>query len=86
MANPEILRLSGKTAKDPMVIPVIMPNTFIHPYLLFFKMLIENLLMKIFFFENPFHLQSVYIHSANWCEVRVLWLGEGHSLLPFRSY
>jgi hypothetical protein len=36
--------------------------------------------------ETPFHLQSVYIHSANWCEDGVLWLGEGHSVVPFRSY
>jgi hypothetical protein len=28
MANPEILRLSGKTAKDPMVIFVIMLDIF----------------------------------------------------------
>jgi hypothetical protein len=31
-------------------------------------------------------LQSVYIHSANWCEDWVLWLGEGHSVVPFRNY
>jgi hypothetical protein len=38
------------------------------------------------FVETPFYLQSVYIHSANWCEDWVLWPGEGHSLVPFRSY
>jgi hypothetical protein len=27
-----------------------------------------------------------YIHSANWCENWVLGLGEGQSLVPFRSY
>jgi hypothetical protein len=31
MANPEILRLSGKSARDPMVISVIMRDTFVHP-------------------------------------------------------
>jgi hypothetical protein len=36
--------------------------------------------------ETPFYLQSVSIHSANWCEDLVLWLGKGHSLVPFRSY
>jgi hypothetical protein len=36
--------------------------------------------------ETPFYLQSVYMHSANWCENWVLRLGEGHSLVPFRSY
>jgi hypothetical protein len=36
--------------------------------------------------ETPFYLQSVYKHSANWCEGWELWLGEGHSLVPFRSY
>jgi len=30
MANPEILRLSGKTAKDPVVISVIMHDIFIY--------------------------------------------------------
>jgi hypothetical protein len=28
----------------------------------------------------------IYIHSANWREDWVLWLGEGHSLAPFHSY
>jgi hypothetical protein len=32
------------------------------------------------------YLQSVYIHSANWCKDWVLWLGEGLSLVSFRSY
>jgi hypothetical protein len=27
-----------------------------------------------------------YIHSANWYEDWVLWLGKGHSLVPFCSY
>jgi hypothetical protein len=27
----------------------------------------------------------IYIHSAKWCEDWVLWLGEGHSLVPYRS-
>jgi hypothetical protein len=42
----------------------------------------------LFFFvvETPFYLQSVYIHAANWREDWVLWLGEGHLLVPFRSY
>jgi hypothetical protein len=35
--------------------------------------------------ETPFYLQFVYIHSANWCEDWVLWLGEVHSVVPFRS-
>jgi hypothetical protein len=39
-----------------------------------------------FFFETTFYLQYVYINSANWCEDWVLWLGEGHSVVPFRSY
>jgi hypothetical protein len=42
---------------------------------------------EVFFFETPVYLQSVYyIRSANWCEDWVLWFGEGHSLVPFRSY
>jgi hypothetical protein len=36
--------------------------------------------------ETPFYLQAVYIHSTNWCEDWVLWLEEGHSIVPFRSY
>jgi hypothetical protein len=42
--------------------------------------------------ETTFYLQRVYIyiyiyiHSANWCEDLVVWLGEGDSLVPFRSY
>jgi hypothetical protein len=39
-----------------------------------------------FFVEILFYLQSVYIHSANWCEDWVLWLGEWHSVVPFCSY
>jgi hypothetical protein len=31
-------------------------------------------------------LFTIYIHSANCCEDWVLWLGEGHSLVPFRSW
>jgi hypothetical protein len=42
--------------------------------------------VRLFFVETPFYLQSVYIHSANWCEDWVLWFGEGHSVVPFRSY
>jgi hypothetical protein len=38
------------------------------------------------FFETPFYFQYVHIHSANWCEDWVLWLGEGDSVVPFRSY
>jgi hypothetical protein len=37
----------------------------------------------LFFAENPFHLQAVYIGSANWCEDWTPWLGEGHSVVPF---
>jgi hypothetical protein len=36
--------------------------------------------------ETPLYLQSVYVHSANWCEDWALWLGEGHSVVPFRGY
>jgi hypothetical protein len=36
--------------------------------------------------ETSLYLQFVYIHSANWCEDWVLWLGEGHSIVPFPSY
>jgi hypothetical protein len=35
----------------------------------------------IFLVETPFYLQSVYMHSANWCEDWVLWLGERHSVV-----
>jgi hypothetical protein len=40
---------------------------------------------RIFFslVETPFYLQSVYIHSINWCED---WLGEWHSLVSFHSF
>jgi hypothetical protein len=47
-------------------------------------------LVRFLFFvvvvETPFYLQAVYVHSANWCEDWVLWLGEGHSVVPFHSY
>jgi hypothetical protein len=39
-----------------------------------------------FFAENPLYLQAVYVRSASWCEDWVLWLGEGHSVVPFCSY
>jgi hypothetical protein len=41
--------------------------------------------MEFFVVETPFYMQAAYIHSANWCEDWVLWLGEGHSVVPFRS-
>jgi hypothetical protein len=34
---------------------------------------------------TQFYMQVVYIHSANWFEDWVLWLGEGHSVVRFRS-
>jgi hypothetical protein len=36
--------------------------------------------------ETSLYLQSIYVHSANLCEDWVLWLGEGHSVVLFRSY
>jgi hypothetical protein len=39
-----------------------------------------------FLVETPFYLQSVFVHSANWCQDWVLWLREGYSLVPFHSY
>jgi methyl coenzyme M reductase beta subunit len=50
------------------------------------EIMLINILCKFFFFEAPFYLQSIYVHTAYWCEDGVLWLGEGHSLVPFRSY
>jgi hypothetical protein len=45
-----------------------------------------RLAISFFLVEIPFYLQSVYIHSSNLCEDWVLWLGKGHSLVPFRNY
>jgi hypothetical protein len=38
---------------------------------------------RIFFVETPFYLQSVYIHSANWCEdlAAMAWGGALSALL-----
>jgi hypothetical protein len=41
-----------------------------------------NGLWNYFLVETPFYLQSVYIHSANWCEDWVLWLEEGTQYCP----
>jgi hypothetical protein len=47
--------------------------------------LTENGVLGFVVVETPFYLRAVYIHSANWCEDWVLWLGEGRSVVPFRS-
>jgi hypothetical protein len=51
-----------------------------------FNILNNGLFIRLKVFETPFYLQVAYIYSHNWCEDWMLWLGEGHSVVPFRSY
>jgi hypothetical protein len=76
----------GSPACPPWLSPWEAPQSHHGSNVSFSIVLSERNYAFFFSVPTPFDLQAVYIHSANLCEDWVVWLGEGHSVLPFRSY